>query len=332
MKRALITGIYGQDGFYLTKMLLNKGYQVYGFVEKIIVTDALYSSNDVIIYECSINDHLLVRKLIKEIQPNECYHFAAQSFVSFDWKNDLDTWATNFTATQVLLAALHEFVPQCRFYFAGSSEMFGNVDLFPQDEMTRFNPRTAYGISKLACYYLVKKYRQYHGMYACTGISYNHESPRRSQLFVTRKITMGVARIFLRIEKVLYLGNLDSVRDWGYAPEYVEAMWLMLNNNIGPDDYVIATGHVHSVRDFLQEAFGVVGYDYQKYIKIMPEFLRPVEKIPLVGNPSKIKEKLGWVARQQFKNIVEEMVMNDIALTKDVGSNMLYGQAKNQIS
>lgn len=316
MKKALITGIYGQDGFYLTKLLLSKGYKIFGFVQKICNEEILYSHPDVTVYECSVNDYDLVRTLVAKIEPDECYHFAAVSFVSLDFQDELKTWETNFCSTQILLSTLVEFCPKCRFYLAGSSEMFGNQEGFPQTENSCFNPRSAYGIAKVASYFLVKKYRDYHGLFACTGIAYNHESPRRSPIFVTRKITSTVAKIYLGLENKLCLNSIDNARDWGYAPEYVEAIWRMLNLNKEPIDYVIATGVQHTVKYFVEKAFGLCGLDYQDFVEIKEQKLRPTEKVPLVGNSSKINKELGWYARKPLDEIIKEMVDFDITLIK----------------
>ncbi|MGZ3707855.1 MAG: GDP-mannose 4,6-dehydratase, partial [Bdellovibrionota bacterium] len=215
--------------------------------------------------------------------------------------------------THCLLAAVKERAPQCRVYFAGSSEMFGQVATSPQNESTPFNPRSIYGIAKLASYHLVRNYRDQYGMYACVGILYNHESPRRGFEFVTRKITSTVAKIKLGTEKKLVLGNLDPLRDWGYAPEYVNAMWLMLQQDT-PDDYVIATGVTHSVRQFVQLAFEHVGLDYQEYVAFDQRFFRPAEKVPLVGDATKARTKLGWTPKRDFKSIVTEMVDKDLQI------------------
>lgn len=320
MKKALITGINGQDGSYLADLLLDKGYEVHGTIRR----SSIENSNKILnldhiidkikIYTCSLDDHLSVYKLIAQIKPDECYHLAASSFVSYSFDDETSIIANNFNSTHYLLSSLKENAPSCKFYFAGSSEMFGQPDIYPQNEETKFNPRSIYGISKLSSYFVVKNYRDHHGLYACTGISYNHESPRRNSSFVTKKITEGVAKIHLGLEKKIELGNIDAARDWGYAPEYVQAMWKMLNHSGKPQDYIIATGISHTVREFLEIAFGVVKLNYQDHIKINESFFRPSEKISLLGDSTKIKTELGWSPNKKFADIIVEMVNNDIKL------------------
>ena len=255
MPTALITGINGQDGSYLAELLLSKGYEVHGTIRRSSLesreklTNILPIENKIILHPVMLDNHLSVYKLIQAVRPDECYHLAASSFVSYSFEDETSIIETNFNSTHYLLSCLRELTPDCRFYFAGSSEMIGNAVSAPQDETTPFQPRSIYGISKLASYHVVKNYRDHHGMFACTGITYNHESVRRGRAFVTRKVTTEVAKIALGKETYLELGNIDACRDWGYAPEYVEAMWLMLQNPAGPNDYVIATGQLHSVRE-----------------------------------------------------------------------------------
>jgi len=322
MKKALITGINGQDGSHLAELLLSKGYEVHGAIRRSSIESSTKMSNlkniiaRIKLHTCSLDNHLAVYKLIAAVQPDECYHLAASSFVSYSYEDEVSIFATNFTATHYILSSIRELFPQCRVYFAGSSEMFGNADHTPQNEDTKFNPRSIYGISKLSSYHVVKNYREQHGLYACTGFTYNHESPRRSHAFVTRKITSGVAKVALKLAKKIELGNLEAVRDWGYAPEYVEAMWLMLNNPHGPRDYVIATGIPHTIKDLLQTAFAVVGLNYQNHIDINNEFFRPGEQVPLIGNPLNIYQDLGWRSTVKFEHIIEEMVLNDLNLLK----------------
>jgi GDPmannose 4,6-dehydratase len=322
MKKALITGINGQDGSYLAELLLAKGYEVHGIIrqssienhQKLIFLKKIY--NQLQLHICSLNNHLSIYKLIDEIKPDECYHLAAASFVSYSFEDEASVLATNLNPTHYFLSSIKELVPWCRFYFAGSSEIFGNTDIAPQKETTRFNPRSIYGISKLASHYVVKNYREYHGLYACTGFCYNHESPRRSHSFVSRKITSGAAKIHLNLEDKIQLGNIEAIRDWGYAPEYVEAMWMMLNNPCGPRDYIIATGIPHTVRDLLNIAFSLVGLDYTKYLEINNDFFRPGEQVPLLGDASNIHKDLGWCPKANFEKVIEEMVLNDISLLK----------------
>lgn len=317
-KKALITGIAGQDGSYLAEFLLNKGYEVHGILRKESIENVVELENlknvlnKITLHPCSVDNHSGIYKIIKDVQPDECYHFAAASFVSYSFDDEHSMISTNFNSTHYLLSALKEIVPKCRFYFAASSELFGQSHVSPQNEETKFNPRSIYGISKLASFYVVKNYREHHGMYACSGISYNHESVRRGNIFVTRKITTSVALIAAGQLEKLELGNIDAIRDWGYAPEYVEVMWKMLNNQHGPNDYVIATGIGHTVRDFLKIAFDTVGLNYKKYVVINKSFFRPSEKIPLIGDNSKIKKDLNWQPRKKFEKIVREMVENDL--------------------
>jgi GDPmannose 4,6-dehydratase len=249
-------------------------------------------------------------QVVREVQPEECYHLAAQSFVSYSFDDEFSTLNTNINGTHYVLAALNAAAPACRFYFAGSSEMFGKVEQIPQTEMTRFHPRSAYGISKVAGFDLTRNYREAFGMHASSGILFNHESARRGHEFVTRKITSGVAAIAGGRAKEIRLGNLDASRDWGHAPDYVEAMWLMLQQDT-PDDYVAATGETHSVREFCEAAFSVVGLDYRQYVVADPALYRPAEVDLLVGNASKAKAKLGWASKTKFQDLVRLMVESD---------------------
>jgi len=316
MKKAVITGIAGQDGSYLTDFLLTKGYKVFGLVKD---KKSLQHPNlshllnipQLKLFVCSVDDYSKVRSLIAEIVPDECYHFAARSFVSFGYGDEISVMKTNFNGTQALLSSIMEYAPACKFYFAGSSEMFGQASVCPQNESTPFNPRSTYGISKLASFHLVKKYREYHELFACNGIAYNHESIRREHVFVTRKITSTVAKIYLGKETKLHLGNLDAVRDWGYAPDYIQAMWKILQQK-KPRDYVISTGIGHTVEEFVKIAFSCANLDYKKYVKIKSEFIRPGEKVALIGDSSKLMQDLGWKPKKQFNDIIKEMVMNDI--------------------
>ena len=318
-KKALITGISGQDGSYLAELLLAIGYTVYGVVRRSSIENADKMENikqikdKLILSTCSLENGLSVYKLFSKIKPDECYHLAASSFVSYSLEDDLSIMTNNFTTIHNILSSALEVCPKCKIYFAGSSEMFGNAKDAPQSERTLYNPRSIYGISKLAGHCLVKNYRKQHGLFACTGITYNHESPRRGRSFVTRKITSNVAAIALGMKDSLELGNVKALRDWGYAPEYVEAMHRMLNAEV-PKDYVIATGKTHSVEDLLKVAFDTVGLDYKKYVRINEEFLRPEGHVPLVGNADKVYHDLGWKAEKPFELIIKEMVENDIEL------------------
>lgn len=320
-KVALITGINGQDGSYLAEFLLKKGYEVHGTIRR----HSLANNNKLVniincidkikLHTLSLEDHLSIYKLVLEIQPDECYHLAAASFVSYEFSDEVNTISTNFNSTHYLLSTIKETAPKCRFYYSGSSEMFGEAETSPQDENTKFNPRSIYGISKLSSYYIVKNYRERQGVFACTGILYNHESIRRDYAFVTRKITSTVAAIKKGIKDNLEVGNIDAIRDWGYAPEYVEAMWLMLNCD-NPDDYVVATGVGHSVRDFIDIAFSYVGLNYKDYLVINKDYFRPSEENPLIGNAKKMETTLNFKPKIKLENIIIEMLEYDINLLK----------------
>ena len=317
MRKALITGINGQDGSYLAELLLSKNYEVYGIVrreslENIDKLKNLQNIKDKIkLFACSLDNALSVYKLFSKIKPDECYHLAANSFVSYSLEEDLAVMNNNFTSTYNILLSILDVCPKCRVYFAGSSEIFGNAEIYPQNENTKFNPRSIYGISKLSSHLLIKNYRERFGIFACTGFAYNHESPRRGRAFVTRKITSSVAEIALGKKEIIELGDITAQRDWGYAPEYVEAMYKMLNT-AQPEDYVLATGKLHSVEDILKIAFEVIGKDYAKHIIVKSDFIRPRENVPLVGDASKIYKDLGWKANKHFKEIIKEMVLEDI--------------------
>jgi len=263
------------------------------------------------LYPATIESFPSMLKTMGKIQPDECYHLAAQSFVSYSFEDDATTLTTNINGTHSVLAAVHQTVPQCRFYFAASSEMFGRAEEVPQNEKTRFHPRSVYGISKIAGFDLTRNYREAYNMHASCGILYNHESPRRGYEFVTRKITSHVAKIKLGMAKKFSLGNLEAKRDWGDAREYVNAIWLMLQQP-EPDDYVIATGVVHSVREFLELAFSYVDMDYRKYVEIDQRFLRPSDEVLLIGDASKAKNKLKWVYNSSFEKLVKDMVDTDL--------------------
>src|SRR5215469_14759068 len=264
-KKALITGITGQDGSYLAELLLSKDYEVHGIIRRIALEDPEHRLSRIQhivdrinLHPASLESYGSIHNVIAGVMPDECYHLAAQSFVSYSFDDEFSTFNTNINGTHHVLGALKRLAPECRFYFAGTSEMFGKVEETPQSEQTRFHPRSAYGISKVAGYELTRNYREAYGMHASTGILFNHESPRRGYEFVTRKITAGVARILAGISSELRLGNLEAKRDWGHAREYVEAMWLMLQQPC-PDDYVVATGETHSVQEFVDLAFRAAG-------------------------------------------------------------------------
>ena len=320
MKKALITGIAGQDGSYLAELLLEKGYEVHGIVRRIAIEDTEHKLKNlssvlgkVTLHVASLDNVLSMIKIIKDLVPDECYHLAASSFVSYSFEDEISILNNNVNSTHYLLAAIKEFAPRCRVYFAGTSEMFGNVEVSPQDESTPFNPRSIYGISKMASYHLVKNYRQQYGMFACSGILYNHESPRRGYEFVTRKIVSAAVKIKLGLQDSVTLGNLDAWRDWGYSPDYVRAMWMMLQHDT-PDDYVVATGETNRVRDFVDMAFAAVGLDYWEHVRTDPQLFRPTEKVPLCGNPSRIAERLGWSRSVSFPEMVKLMVESELAL------------------
>ncbi len=317
-KRALITGITGQDGSYLAELLLSKGYQVHGVVRRVALEDPGHRlsriatlQDEIKLHAASLESFPSIYKVFQKVEPDECYHLAAQSFVSYSFDDEFSTLNTNINGTHYVLAALKEIVPACRFYFAGSSEMFGKVHETPQAEHTVFHPRSAYGISKVAGFDLTRNYREAYGVHASSGILFNHESPRRGFEFVTRKITSGVARIVAGKQDKLPLGNLDAQRDWGHARDYVEAMWRMLQQE-APDDYVIATGETHSVREFATLAFDAVGLHVDDYVTVDPQFFRPAEVDLLIGNPAKAKTRLGWRHTVSFKELVREMVEADI--------------------
>jgi GDPmannose 4,6-dehydratase len=318
MKKALITGITGQDGSYLAELLLEKGYEVHGIVRRVAIEAPeqrlgriKHLLKDIHLHPASLESYPSVFKVIKDVVPDECYHLAAQSFVSYSFEDEFSTFNTNINGTHYMLSSIKENAPECRFYFAGSSEMFGKVRESPQNEDTPFHPRSAYGITKVAGFDLTRNYREAYGIRAASGILYNHESPRRGYEFVTRKITSTVARIKQGKAAELRLGNLDAKRDWGYAKEYVEAMWLILQQD-QPKDYVIATGATHSVRDFVQLAFEHVGLNFEDYTVVDHQFYRPAEVELLLGDPQRAKNDLGWEPKVTFENLVHMMVDADM--------------------
>jgi GDPmannose 4,6-dehydratase len=322
MKKALITGITGQDGSYLAEWLLAKGYEVHGIVRRVAIEDPQHRlwrllpfKDRLHLHAASLESYASLHRAIDQLQPDECYHLAAQSFVAQSFEDEFSTLNTNINGTHYVLSAIKDCAPQCRFYFAGSSEMFGKVRATPQDEETPFHPRSAYGISKVAGFDLTRNYREAYGVKAWSGILYNHESPRRGFEFVTRKITSQVARIKLGLAKELPLGNLEAKRDWGHAREYVEGMWLMLQQD-RPDDYVLATGETHTVAEFADIAFRHVGLDYREHVKVDPLFMRPAEVELLLGDPAKAKRELGWRHKTAFADLVAEMVDADLQLLK----------------
>ncbi len=317
MKRVLITGISGQDGSYLSELLLQKGYEVHGMVRRSAIEDPDHRMSRIRhilphlkIHGGSVESFASVFNVVREVKPDECYHLAAQSFVAYSFEDEFSTFMTNINGTHHMLSAIKQIAPSCRFYFAGSSEMFGNAKP-PQNEASPFRPRSSYGISKLAGYHLTRNYRETYGLFAVNGILFNHESPRRGFEYVTRKITSRVARIKEGMDSDLRLGNLDAKRDWGHSKDYVKAMWMMLQMD-SPDDYVIGTGENHSVREFAAIAFSLVGLKSEEFLVSDPQYFRPAETYDLVADASKAKTKMGWKCQYQFLDIVREMVENDL--------------------
>jgi len=315
MKRALITGITGQDGSYLAELLLDKGYEVHGDPEHRLWR-ILHLKDRLHLHAASLESLPSIYRVFQAVKPQECYHLAAQSFVAYSFEDEFSTLNANINGTHHVLVALRDCAPDCRFYFAASSEMFGKVAEVPQNELTRFHPRSAYGISKVAGFDLTRNYREAYSIKASSGILYNHESPRRGFEFVTRKITSQAARIKLGLTKEVRLGNLDARRDWGHAREYVRAMWLMLQQD-EPEDYVIATGEQHTVREFAEIAFAHLGLDYRDHVVVDPQFLRPADVETLLGDASKARKRLGWKYGVTFKELVKEMVEGDLARLQD---------------
>jgi GDPmannose 4,6-dehydratase len=321
MKRALITGITGQDGSYLAELLLEKGYEVHGIVRRAAIEDPEHRMSRIKhilprlkIHSGSIESFASIFNIVGEVNPDECYHLAAQSFVDYSFADEFSTMMTNINGTHHVLTAIKQIVPSCRFYFAASSEMFGNA-ISPQNENTPFCPRTAYGISKLTGYHLVRNYRDSYGMYAVSGILYNHESPRRGFEFVSRKISSHAARIQFGLTQELRLGNLEAKRDWGHCKDYVRAIWMMLQAD-SPEDYVMGTEESHSVREFVEIAFNHVGLDYRKFVIVDPKFYRPAEVYDLIADASKARGRLGWRPQYRFEDLVREMVENDLDALK----------------
>jgi len=327
MKKAFVTGITGQDGSYLAELLLEKGYKVYGLVRRVALEDEqhrmgriLHILNDIELIPGTMESYPSIYRAVSSVKPDEVYHLAAQSFVSYSFEDEFSTLQPNMSGIHYVLSAVTELVPKAKFYFAASSEMFGKVHEVPQNEMTPFHPRSVYGISKVAGFDLTRNYREAYNLFACNGILYNHESQRRGFEYVTRKITSHVALIKLGLAKKLELGNLDAKRDWGHSKDYVEAMWLMLQQD-KPDDYVICTGKAHSVRQFCEKAFSYVGLNYEDYVVINKKFFRPAEVDILLGDYSKAKKILGWKPKILFDDLVSEMVDNDLKLLSKKAPN-----------
>ena len=323
-KKALITGITGQDGSYLAEHLLSLGYEVHGIVRRVALEDPTHHlwrllsiADRLHFHSGTLESFPALYKIMRDVQPDECYHLASQSFVSISFEDEFSTMQTNINGTHYLLAAIKDTSPDCRFYFAGSSEMFGKVEETPQRETTRFHPRSVYGITKVAGFELTRNYREAYDLFTCTGILFNHESPRRGYEFVTRKISSTAARIKLGLEKELRLGNIDAKRDWGFSGEYVQMMHTMLQMD-NPDDYVLGTGETHSVREFMQIVFEELKLNYEDYLVIDPRFYRPAEVEILVADPSKAREKLGWKPKVTFEELALSMVRSDYEnLSKD---------------
>lgn len=321
MKRALITGITGQDGSYLAELLLSKGYEVYGMIRRsssfnTARIDPIYQDPHVanarlhLVYG-DLNDASSLNRILRTVQPAEIYNLGAQSHVRVSF--DIPEYTAEVTGlgTVRILEAIRESGLKPKFYQASSSEMFGKVQEIPQRETTAFYPRSPYGAAKAYAHWITVNYREAYGLFACNGILFNHESPRRGETFVSRKVTKASARIKLGLQEELYLGNLDAKRDWGYAGDYVQAMWMMLQQP-DPDDYVIATGETHTVRELLDVAFGHLNLEWQKYVKIDPRYFRPTEVDLLIGDASKAKTKLGWEQKVSFKELIAMMVETDI--------------------
>jgi GDPmannose 4,6-dehydratase len=325
-KKVLITGITGQDGSYLAEHLLALGYEVHGLVRRVALEQPEHRLSrlrnvlgQIQIHAANLDSYASIFHVFSKQAFDECYHLAAQSFVAESFADGFSTMATNINGTHYVLAALRELQPNCKFYFAGSSEMFGKVRETPQRESTAFHPRSPYGISKVAGFHLTVNYREAYGMFCSNGILFNHESPRRGYEFVTRKITEGVSRIKLGLAKELRLGNLDAKRDWGHARDYVRAMHLILQQP-SSDDYVVATGETHSVREFCELAFAEVGLDYRDWVKTDPKVYRPAEVDLLIGDFSKARAAFDWRPTVDFTGLVKEMVHADLEMIASAGS------------
>ena len=324
-KRALITGITGQDGSYLSELLISKGYEVHGIIRRSSSfnterIDHLYHDPHektvrLVLHYGDLTDGSSLRSIISQIQPTEIYNLGAQSHVRVSFDQPVYTVEADALGTLVLLEAIRDACPRARYYQAGSSEMFGKVRETPQKETTPFYPRSPYGCAKVFSHWQTVNYREAYGLYASNGILFNHESPRRGETFVTRKITRAATRIKEGLQETLYLGNLEAKRDWGFAGDYVEAMWLMLQQD-EPDDFVVATGETYSVREFVQAAFSILGLDWERYIRLDPRYLRPTEVDLLLGDNTKARKVLGWAPRVGFRQLVEMMVEADWKLAR----------------
>ena len=322
MKRALITGIAGQDGSYLAELLLAKGYEVHGIVRPAAIDDPerrlwrlAAFKHRLHLHAASLESFANIHRIVAQLKPNECYHLAAQRLVSASFEDEFSTLNANINGVHHVLSAIRDWAPACRFFFAGSSEMFGKAAGSPQSERTALQPRSAYAISKAAGFHLTRNYRELHGLKGWSGILYDHESPRRGYECVSRRITSQVARIKLKVARELKLASLEAKRDWGSAQDYVAAMWRMLQSE-PPDDYVIATGEAHSLREFVAAAFAHAGLDWQEFVKVDAPSEHPAQAELLVGDPAKARRAFGWNARTKFKDMVAEMVDEDLRLLK----------------
>jgi len=323
MKRALVTGITGQDGSYLAEFLLDKGYEVHGMVRRVAIEDPKHRFwrinhllDSITIHEASLENYGSIFDMVGKVKPDECYHLAAQSYVAISFEDPFSTLNANIYGTLYLLSAIKQISPECRVYFAATSEMFGKAKEIPQNEDTPFHPRSPYGISKMTGFELMRNYRESYNIFACCGILFNHESPRRGMEFVTRKITNTAAKIKLGKADNLVLGNLKAKRDWGYAPEFVEAMWAMLQQD-DPDDYVIATNTSHSIKEFVKAVFDYLELDWNKYVKVDSKFFRPAEVVQLRGDYTKANKNLGWKPKVNFKELAKIMVDADLMLEEN---------------
>jgi GDPmannose 4,6-dehydratase len=324
-RRALVTGITGQDGSYLAEQLIAKGYEVHGLIRRSSTfgterIDHLYLDSHVdaaklFLHYGDLADGNVLSRLLKDIDPHEVYNLGAQSHVAVSFKNPIYTADIDAVGTLRLLEAIRMTNPEIRFYQASSSEMYGKVVEVPQSETTPFHPRSPYAVAKVYSHWQTVNYREAYDMYACNGILFNHESPRRGETFVTRKITRAAARIKLGLQKKLYLGNLDAERDWGFAGDYTEAMWMMLQQD-EPDDYVVAMGERHSVREFAEKTFDLLDLDWEQYVAFDPRYMRPAEVDLLEGDSTKARKVLGWEPKVDFDELVEMMVKSDLELAK----------------
>ncbi len=324
-KKAIITGITGQDGSYLAEFLLKKNYKVHGLVRRVALEDGSHRLwrlrhllDKITLHAASLESYASLINIISKVKPNEIYHLGAQSYIDYAFKDGFSTLSTNINGTHFLLSTIKEFSPKTKFYFAGSSEMFGKVREIPQTEKTPFYPRSTYGISKVAGYDLTRHFREAYNLFCCSGILFNHESPRRGFEFVTRKITHSVARIKFGLQKKVKLGNLNAKRDWGHAEDYVRAMWLMLQKR-KPEDFVIGTGTQYSVKDFAKLAFAEAGLDYKKYVVVDNKLYRPSEVDSLLANSRKARKILKWKPKYNFKKLVQDMVKEDLKFVEKEG-------------